>query len=245
MQHKMVTDTDEGEHWLSISDLMAGLLMVFLFISIALMHSVNKKADEDRKFAEMVKQIVDAHKKSKEDIYNQLVAEFDRDLATWDAAIERDTLTMICKSPEVLFEEGKSDLKPRFQQILNDFFPRYLDVLLNHRQSIQEVRIEGHTSTNWNRHIFGDTAYFKNMELSQGRTRSVLTHIFAMPETQQQRNWIMPHLSAVGYSSSHPILTAQGDEDDMRSRRVVFRVITNAEQKMSEIVVQFNTRQKP
>ena len=28
---------DDGDHWFTISDLMAGLMMVFLFISIALM----------------------------------------------------------------------------------------------------------------------------------------------------------------------------------------------------------------
>ncbi|MFW1170191.1 OmpA family protein, partial [Vibrio parahaemolyticus] len=28
---------DGGEHWMSVSDLMAGLMMVFLFISVALM----------------------------------------------------------------------------------------------------------------------------------------------------------------------------------------------------------------
>ena len=35
---------EESEHWVSVSDLMAGLMMVFLFISIALMRSLRSTA---------------------------------------------------------------------------------------------------------------------------------------------------------------------------------------------------------
>jgi hypothetical protein len=37
---------DDGEHWLTISDLMAGLMMVFLFIAIALMRSAFIERDK-------------------------------------------------------------------------------------------------------------------------------------------------------------------------------------------------------
>lgn len=56
-------------------------------------------------------------------------------------------------------------------------FPRYLDVLLQFRDSIDEVRIEGHTNSAWNERSTSDEAYFKNMKLSQGRTRSVLEYV--------------------------------------------------------------------
>ena len=59
------------------------------------------------------------------------------------------------------------------QQIV---FPRYLNVLTQFRDSIDEVRIEGHTSSLWNHRSTPEEAYFNNMALSQGRTRAVLEY---------------------------------------------------------------------
>lgn len=38
--------SDSGEHWMSVSDLMAGLMMVFLFISVALMRDAMVERDK-------------------------------------------------------------------------------------------------------------------------------------------------------------------------------------------------------
>jgi hypothetical protein len=65
-------------------------------------------------------------------------------------------------------------LKPQFARILDDFFPRYARILASqkYRESIEEIRVEGHTSTIWAVISSADVAYFRNMELSQGRTEA-------------------------------------------------------------------------
>ncbi|RMD63220.1 OmpA family protein, partial [Candidatus Parcubacteria bacterium] len=44
-------NVEEEDHWISVSDLMAGLMMVFLFVSIALMHSAFMERDKIREIA--------------------------------------------------------------------------------------------------------------------------------------------------------------------------------------------------
>src|SRR5262245_36395525 len=43
------------------------------------------------------------------------------------------------------FNEGKAEITPYFQEILNEFFPKYLDVVMKdkYHDKISEIRIEG------------------------------------------------------------------------------------------------------
>jgi outer membrane protein OmpA-like peptidoglycan-associated protein len=76
------------------------------------------------------------------------------------------------------------------------------------------------------------------MELSQGRTRSVLEYIYNLPSIEADRDWVRTYFAAVGFSSSRLILDEQQFEDQERSRRVTFRVITNAETQIMRILEQ-------
>ncbi len=151
------------------------------------------------------------------------------------AEIDRNDLSFVFKSPDVLFARGDIAIRPKFKAILNEFFPRYLEVLLRFQDSIDEVRIEGHTSSVWNHKATEDEAYFKNMWLSQGRTRSVLKYVYSLESIKRHRPWVKKHIAAVGFSSSRPIIE-NGEENHERSRRVTFRVITNSETKIRQII---------
>lgn len=218
-----------GEHWISVSDLMSGLMMVFLFISIALMRSAFMERDK-------IKEIAITYQKNQGALYQALMQEFKNDLPTWNAEIDRATLSFAFKGPEVLFDTGETNLKLRFKEILSDFFPRYLVTLKRFNDSIEEVRIEGHTSSLWNSSTTADVAYFNNMQLSQGRAHAVLAYTYALPQVKSESNWIMKHVAAVGFSSARLIMNKDGSEDQERSKRVSFRAITNAETQIRKIV---------
>ena len=219
---------DEEVHWLSVSDLMAGLMMVFLFISIALMRNAFLERDK-------IKEIAVAYQQNQVAIFDDLMKEFAPDLDKWGAEIDKDTLSFVFKSPDVLFARGDIAIRTQFKVILNNFFPRYLEVLLNYADSINEVRIEGHTSSIWNGGTTDDAAYFKNMWLSQGRTRSVLQHVYLLKTVGENKDWVKEHIAAVGFSSSKVIME-NGIENHELSRRVTFRVITNAEIQIRQIL---------
>jgi outer membrane protein OmpA-like peptidoglycan-associated protein len=120
---------------------------------------------------------------------------------------------------------------------INDFFPRYIAVLSRpqYKDNIVEIRIEGHTNSN------GD--YYSNMKLSQDRTRAVLQYCFSLMK-KKDVNWLRGLVTANGLSSSHLILTKDGHEDKNLSRRVEFRVRTNAEKHLEDIADKRFNRKK-
>ena len=162
-------------------------------------------------------------------------------MKAWGAVIDKD-LTIRFSQPDILFAVGSATLNEKFKAILDDFFPRYLKILMDDefRDNIEEIRIEGHTSSFWGK-VGGDESYLKNMALSQERTRAVLEYIISS-SNDEQKEWLKKYFRAIGFSSaklldsnSQPI-TNKADEDPAKSQRVEFRVRTNIEQKVGAII---------
>lgn len=221
--------SEQNESWITVSDLMAGLMMVFLVIAV-----IYAKESEDRQgIAEReAKKWIDVESQ----IYIALKREFRRDLWKWNAEIERETLTIRFRSPDILFETGKDDLTPYFQGLLDDFLPRYLNLLHSQfKEPIEEVRIEGHTSSEWFDAESQEQAFILNMELSQARTRAVLGHTLQIKSLHHLTPWITKAVSANGLSSSR-LVESNGIEDKIRSRRLEFVIRTNAKRKLFEII---------
>lgn len=217
---------ESGEHWLTVSDLMAGLMMVFLFIAIVFMMITQQENDK-------IKDVAVAYQQNQVAIYDALQQEFKDDLDKWGATIDKETLAFNFQSPDVLFANNETRLSTAYKDILDDFFPRYINVLKPYRDSLDEIRIEGHTSSIGLRGSTEAEAYFYNMSLSQGRTRAVLEYGFAlMPE---EADWIKANIAAVGFSSSRLVMK-DGVEDAAKSRRVSFRAITNADIQIKRIL---------
>lgn len=223
----------DEEQWISLADLMTGLMMIFMLIAVAFMIKV-----EDEKYK--IKQIAVLYDQVRLDLYKELMNEFGKDLPVWDAEITPDLIVRF-KDPEILFDTGKDVLKPRFQAILQDFFPRYVKIITSdkYRATVQEVRIEGHTSSLWSSSVPAEEAYYKNMELSQSRTRSTLRFVLTLPQVAAQSDWLRKNVTANGLSSSRPVLNKDGTEDVVRSQRVEFHIRTNAEGWIANIIESF------
>jgi outer membrane protein OmpA-like peptidoglycan-associated protein len=220
----------EGEHWLSISDMMSGLMMLFLFISVLYVQRVNKEL-------ERVKEIAVTYNRLQNELYRDLSEEFKDDLPRWNAVIDRKTLSIRFGAPDVYFSAGSSELTPVFSKIMRDFWPRYITILtsVKYKDDIEEIRIEGHTSSEWRTDVPPDIAYLLNMELSQSRTRSVLSFALSITDSTHDLSWIRQRLTANGLSSSK-LIVKDGSENKDLSRRVEFRVRTNAEQRIVRII---------
>ena len=218
-----------SSNWMSTTDLMSGLMIVFMFIAIAYMVFIDRKTE---KTFEIVKE----WNRSKTKLLEALHDEFDSDLKNWVAVIDDNELSIRFLSPKILFEPGKSDIKPRFQEILNNFFPRYLRKLQEFKTIVAEIRIEGHTSKEWKR-VSKMEAYLKNMELSQDRTRSVLKFCLnnLKHKIGNELKWAQNLITANGLSSSQVFFT-KGKYDKIKSRRVEFKVRTNAEERIEKIL---------
>ncbi|MGL6025139.1 MAG: OmpA family protein [Cetobacterium sp.] len=137
----------------------------------------------------------------------------------------------------MFFKQGSSELNYKFIEILNDFFPRYIAILNSEKfkNEIEEVRIEGHTSTEWTKNSSPMESYFKNMELSQNRTRSTLQYVMTLNSMRKHEQFMIEKVTANGLSYSKRVIN-YGIEDKKMSRRVEFRIRTKAEQKLDAIL---------
>jgi len=217
----MAVEPDGDSHWLVVSDLMAALMMIFLFL--ALLHMVQLERSHQ---VETDVRVTAAE--LRQAIYLALEEEFRADLPRWNAEFDRPTLTLRFREPEVLFDSNSARIKPEFVAILQDFLPRYVRQLKPFRDVIREIRIEGHTSSEWGPDSSPLDAYFANMALSQQRTQEVLRYAYGL-DAVQQAQWFRTRVAAVGLSSSRLVRDDRGVEDAEASRRVEFSVLTNFE----------------
>ncbi|MCM1139825.1 MAG: OmpA family protein [Muribaculum sp.] len=222
--------------WLSVSDLMTGLMVIFLFVAIAYISRVQKNQS-----------VLTDYVETKNEMHDKLVKEFAGDTLQWQMAIGRD-LTMKFKEPTVLFATGSFELTPRFKQILDEFLPRYFNILLNDSLSnkIQEIRIEGHTDTVPIPRYDPDP-YIANAMLSQQRALSVIRYFRSMPAYQnytpeQQRQlefWLTANGLSFGKSlddnGDYSLITGKPINKDL-SRRVEFRIVTRGDEVLENFV---------
>ena len=229
--------TDENPFSLSLGDLMAGLLLIFILLLSFLMLDLMEKEKRDDKIQQILLKIFTDYVDLRGNLYLALETEFEKDLPRWNAVLDNETLSVRFREPEVLFDQGKADVKSDFKKMLNDFFPRYIRILKQpeYIDAIAEVRIEGHTSSEWSENVSPKEAYILNMELSQNRTRSVLQYVLQIPTIRGNRDWLQQYLTANGLSSSKLIRHSNGTQNNEESRRVEFRVRTNAEKQLEKI----------
>ena len=105
--------------------------------------------------------------------------------------------------------------------------------MMKYDDAIREVRIEGHTSSEWLSASIDDS-YFNNMRLSQSRTRAALEKCYFFTPASDA-DWVRRTVTANGMSFSRPILLITGEEDSVRSRRVEFTVVVDSHQRLEEI----------
>lgn len=227
-------------NWISFSDVMTGLMVIFMFIAISYIVEVQKKQKE-REI------IFEEFKATKEQLYSELENEFKDDFKKWQVELDKD-LSIKFTNPDVLFESGQATIRPYFVQILDDFLPRYFNVLMQekYKDKIAEIRIEGHTDT-VAAPKFDRDPYIGNVILSQLRSAQVLKHFRTMSYYQ--------NLSSVNELRLQFWLTANGlsygrtldDEKQLTaisgltannnfSRRVEFRIITTSERLVDRVL---------
>ena len=222
--------------WLSVSDLMTGLMVIFLFVAIAYISRVQKNQS-----------VLTDYVETKNEMHDKLVDEFARDTVKWQMAIGRD-LTMKFKNPTVLFAPGSYELTDDFKAILDEFLPRYFNILLNDSLSskIQEIRIEGHTD-NVPIPRYDPDPYIANTILSQQRALSVIRYFRNMPTysdyTPTQQHQLEFWLTANGLSYGKSLdsdgrYTLQSGKpiNNNLSRRVEFRIVTTGDEVLENFV---------
>jgi|TARA_B110000211_G_C14072979_1_gene550742 outer membrane protein OmpA-like peptidoglycan-associated protein len=235
----MFTETEDSS-WISLSDLMTTLMMVFMFIALNYMIQF-----VEYEFVE-------------KNIYNELNDKFSDEID--DGTIRlgpNGEVSFINKniSSEQLFKVGESEPTIFFKSQLNDFLPKYWEIIgdSSNITFIEEIRIEGHADSRPISSKFTlEKNYLENLKLSQDRSRNVLKHMRTLPMYENSNLKIKKQMdflfAAIGFSSSRTV-NKDGDyvfesdnkkSDDDLSRRVVFRIKTSKPELLQKVQKQNN-----
>ena len=240
--------------------MMTWLMLVFLLISLLVITNVNEMkkaldakeikldlAEKDLKEAKKKQnKILIEYDNAKADILKDLKSAFEKKKLEWNMTID-DDLTVKFNNPEVLFEANKSVIRPQFKDILDDFIPKYLKIINSNKYSdkIKEVRIEWHAS--WP----GCTNYIVCLDISQSRANSVLTYIYDnnyfknLTDKEKERlefiftsNWMSDWKNLD--KNWEYIFISEKDRNDNLSRRVEFRIVSNSDDLIEELLKKVN-----
>lgn len=229
----------------TVADIMAGLMMVFLFIAIAFMLEQEAITKEVRHQNRAMTEIAEIAERSRQNLHQALRRAFAQDFVRWNVQLLKDN-TVRFKAPDILFKTNKATLKPGYRTILQDFFPNYVAILYAHREEIQAIRIEGHTSSHWKGTADPLGRFFQNLKLSQERARNTLEYSLRLIKNPDHAQWLQKVLMSTGRSSGQPLYySGTKTEDPASSRRVEFKIITKAEERLYLILKQAKSVTNP
>lgn len=158
----------ESPFWISFSDLMSALMVLFLVVMTVTLISVTKSvtAEEEAKI-------------QREKEIRSVMALIKRDSAQKDVSVDESTYR-IDLGEIVRFESGDFSIKPQAAKFLRDYIPVLLKAKLTPegQKWMRHVVVEGFTDQ--------DGTYLYNLGLSLNRSRSVVCTLFARPTADEK-----------------------------------------------------------
>ncbi len=202
-------EEDNAGIWLSISDLMSGLLMFFALLFIV----VQVQLQQEIIRAQRLEKELETYKKAVDQLPLRIISAIEGKFG--QGVVEIDPQTGDVKiGDRILFDEGSAELKPAGKQFLKQFIPIYSDVIFSDalfENQITRVVIEGHTSSK------GSDKF--NMELSLRRALSVSDYIFSQQLNFDSKQKFRQKILASGRGE----IDANQNKDNPSDRKVVFR----------------------
>lgn len=214
---KYKTDTqnsgDENVFWVTMSDLLLGLVVVFLVLFVfAITGYTQAKVSEQEKRYEVTERIA-------------------KELQKNNINVDADKFSGRIKISDLeLFEVNSWELSPNGKKYMSKFVPIYLNAVLKDpkvRKNIMQIVIEGHSdSQTFAGAKSEEEKYYKNMDLSLKRAASVAKYIiFSDYEGKQEyQNDLFKIISVEGKGPANPVIV-NGVEDYAKSRRVELQVV--------------------
>lgn len=197
----------ESPFWISFSDLMSALMMLFLVVMAVTLIAVTKSitTEEQRKI-------------QRESDIKELMSRINEKSRIFQDVRVDETTYRINLDKKVFFDSGRAVIRPDDARFLREYVPVLLDAQNSDigRQWIRRIVVEGFTDQ--------DGTYLYNLELSLNRSRQVVCVLFAPPvagETtlaETQKRQIQDLFLVGGYSFNS--IKASKEE----SRRVEFKI---------------------
>jgi len=202
------------DYWVSIGDLMSGLLLVFILLLVVAMYNYaaftrarERRVDQRSELLQKQEERLIALEEKK----RQLIEALKTSLAEVDVQV--DELTGVVRIGEgILFQEDRAELVDEGKQTLARIYDQYIQVVLSpqYEQAVDRIVIEGHTNSRG--------SYLHNLTLSQQRANAVMRYWLGLAGADQAL--LHQKIVSSGRSWADLIRNEHGSEDPVRSRRI-------------------------
>ena len=211
LRRKVEEINDGNIFWITMTDLMTGLVLVFIVMFFYTYMTGHIKQLEQTSAKE------NATKALQETLKEQKI----------DASV--DAVSGIVKISDLeLFELNSSKPSDKGKAYLDKFAPAYFNSLFTNKylnKNLDKIVIQGHTDSQTFAGKFSeDEQYMKNMELSLNRAFEVANYMTNTPYNKSNGNKLRKMILVEGASFSDPVLV-NGKEDFAKSRRVELKLI--------------------
>lgn len=211
---------EEMNYWISFSDLMASILIIFMLLFIY-------KILDYQEGIEKKEEIINELTSTRLTIISMLQKEFEKE----NIKITMDPKTGAIQLDEaILFDTGNSVLKEDGKAFLQKLIPVYLRILIGNesiRGQVSQIIVEGHTDD-----VGG---YIYNLELSQQRAFSVIKFLLDDSINYEHKEDLKGFITANGRSFSNPIYDENNNIERQKSRRVEIKFRLNEEETLLKI----------
>lgn len=192
---------------------------------------------------EKVESAFKSYSDMKEKIYDDLNAEFAQDMGRWNATLDKNDLSikffMDDSAPRVMFKPGSGRQTEYYDELVADFCPRYYRVLRPIVESslVTEIKVEGHTSSEWRSGATESESFYANLSLSQERAKNVMVTCLKSIEEADPVKFVpfRKKITANGVAFSKVITDETGHEKAGASRRVEFKIVTSFDDNIEKV----------
>ena len=204
---------EENIFWITMTDLMMGLVLVFMILffystASSYFEQVREQTITGNVNAELVEKLKEQDVDATVDLFSGVVNISDLEL----------------------FEVNSWELSENGKAYLEKFVPIYVNTILGNKEyagKIIGLIVQGHTDSQTFAGIDTPEAqYMKNMELSLKRAYAVASYFQYTSYDKQYSPALEKIMLVEGCSYSKPILDEEGNEDLQKSCRVELKLVT-------------------
>ncbi len=210
-----IEDGNDNIFWTTMSDLLLGLAIIFMTLFVLAMTGFTQETVE----------LQQNQMKASEQLADRLKE------ADIDAEVDKLTGNVKISDLE-LFDVGSYTLSAKGKAYLDKFVPIYIDTLFSNPslyENVVNIVVQGHTDSQMFQGLKTPEEQFaKNMELSLLRANAVENYMFKTKYNPQYGEQLRKMIVVEGRSFSEPVLTADGQEDYAKSRRVELKLRVKA-----------------
>lgn len=201
---------EENVFWITMSDLLLGLMIIFLTLFILAMVGFTQNSVQEK-----AAQVELADTLTLKFTENKIPAQIDK------------LSGMVKISDLQLYKVGSYELSSEGKQYLDKFIPIYLDTIFSNPEiskNLKNIIIVGHTDSQMFKGVNSkNDQYTKNLDLSLLRANELAKYVFKTNYDKKYDENLHKLLIVEGKSYTEPVLI-DGKEDFDKSRRVELKI---------------------